>query len=113
MQRLTTCKEITKDTDMTQEAGYSEIYKRLAEFEDAQQQGRLVFRPCRMGETIYMITKHNSRMPSRVKITELMESNYFRVLKEFGKTVFLTHKEAQAALNAANATADKINTLTN
>lgn len=33
-ERLTTCSEITKNTDMTEQLGYSHIYKRLAEYED-------------------------------------------------------------------------------
>ena len=34
-ERLTTCSEITPKTDMTQEMGYSHIYKRLAEYESS------------------------------------------------------------------------------
>ncbi len=37
MERLTTVKEITADTDMAQQPGYSQIYKRLAEYEDADE----------------------------------------------------------------------------
>lgn len=43
--RTTTCAKITKDTDMTKEYGYSHIYKRLAEWEQLQEDNRIVILP--------------------------------------------------------------------
>ena len=74
---------------------------RLAAYEDLEEQGRLMLLPCPMGSTIYMIvTKHTKgREPfSFIKTTELMESNVFRVCRDYGKTVFLTREEAERAL---------------
>lgn len=77
------------------------VIAHLAAYEDMEEQGRLMMLPCSMGSTIYMIvTKHTKdRDPfSFIKTTELMESNVFRVCRDFGKTVFLTREEAERAL---------------
>ena len=65
-ERLTTCSEITPETDMKQEMGYSHIYKRLAAYEasglsparvmelaEAERDGRLVVLPYKAGEVVY------------------------------------------------------------
>ena len=68
--------------------------------------------PCKIGDKIYMlVTKHthsfefdNGKMVRKnnqhtfIKQTYLAESNFFRVLRDFGKTVFLTREEAEQAL---------------
>lgn len=80
---------------------FAELRHRLAAYEDMEEQGRLMMLPCSMGSTIYMIvTKHTKgREPfSFIKTTELMESNVFRVCRDFGKTVFLTREEAERVL---------------
>ena len=88
------------------DSGMAEYMNRLAGYEDLEAQGRLVVLPCPMGSTIYMIvTKHTKgREPfSFIKTTELMESNVFRVCRDFGKTVFLTREEAERALEGGPA----------
>jgi hypothetical protein len=82
-----------------------DMVNRLAAYEDAEESGMLMRLPCPMGSTIYMIvTRHTKgRDPfSFVKITEMMESNVFRVCRDIGKTVFLTKEEAQAAMEGMN-----------
>ena len=70
--------------------------------------------PCNVGDEIYMlVTKHSVSFDIKdhvmtrckkqhtftfIKQTRLMESNFFRVIKDIGKTVFLTREEAEAAL---------------
>jgi len=68
--------------------------------------------PCKVGDMVYMlVTKHthsysfdngkmviNDNQHTFIKQTYLMESNFFRVIKDFGKTVFLTKEEAKQAL---------------
>lgn len=81
------------------------VWERLKEYEDMEEQGRLMLLPCPMGSTIYMIvTKHTKgREPfSFIKTTELMESNVFRVCRDYGKTVFLTREEAEGALEGGS-----------
>lgn len=115
MQRLTTCKEITPDTDMTKEWGYSQIYKRLAEYEQAEQDGRLMMLPCGKGDIVWTFGNDNTIIEAVVDylftgdngwvlsiITEYGQS--FKVIeKRIGKTVFLTCAEAKAALPASQA----------
>lgn len=59
--------------------------------------------PCKIGSTIYMIVtkRHRKDLPefSFIKTTYMTESNFFRVCRDYGKTVFLTREEAEAALD--------------
>lgn len=43
----------SEDIDLTQELGYSYIYKRLYELEDKLENGTLKELPCKIGDTIY------------------------------------------------------------
>ena len=45
----------SKDIDLTQELGYSYIYKRLAELEDKIEAGTLVEIPCKVGDNAVAI----------------------------------------------------------
>lgn len=69
--------------------------------------------PCEIGSEIYMlVTRHtksfaleeNKKMVMResqhtiVKKTTLTKSNFFKVIEDFGKTVFLTKEEAEQKL---------------
>lgn len=54
--RLTN-QEWSENIDLTQELGYSYIYKRLHELEDKIEQGTLIELPCKVGDTVYVIIK--------------------------------------------------------
>lgn len=117
MERLTTCSEISPETDMTQEWGYSHIYKRLATYEDAEEQGRLVVLPCKVGVTIYILQNYRyedgkgivygwniqEEIVSGISVydglmqIETMHNSY----DDFAEGIdwFLTREEAEAALN--------------
>lgn len=45
----------SKDIDLTQELGYSYIYKRLAELEDKIEAGTLMELPCKVGDVMYEV----------------------------------------------------------
>ena len=47
----------SKDIDLTQELGYSYIYKRLGELEDKIEAGTLVELPCKVGEIMYEVVE--------------------------------------------------------
>lgn len=68
----------------------------------AQKERRLLVLPCPMGAKIYMIVRKYSRLQRRdlffIKVSQLKESNFFRVLREFGKTIFDEREEAQAMM---------------
>lgn len=89
-----------------------EIADKLAEYEDAEEAGRLVKLPCALGDTVYAITADNSIVEYdvvgitiehyRVQV-ELWSKNIIPMRRwenneDFGKTVFLTREEAEAAL---------------
>lgn len=95
--------------------------EKLAEYEDAEEEGRLVVLPCGIGDILYITEPRfynyvmhdgiqkgvckgyemHARYGWIVKV-ELEEgephSLYFYNFSKFGKTVFLTREEAEAAL---------------
>ena len=84
-----------------------DVIDKLAEYEDLEEQGRLVILPCKVGDTIYGLHKAMvceldtetigiSKMPSG-EILYLIDG--WELDKgDFGKTVFLTKSEAEAKL---------------
>lgn len=74
----------------------------LRELVQAEKDGRLVVLPCKVGDTVWMIVTKRPRvsMPefSFIKRSSLTWNNMHRILLDFGKTVFLTREEAEAAL---------------
>lgn len=83
---------------------------RLADYEDAEQQRRFVVLPCKIGDEMWGLTKYNGHT-KKVKqgiVTEMYFGDDMRLCVsmkgvgrgEFGKTVFLTREEAEAALAA-------------
>ena len=90
---------------------------KLATYEDAEEQGRLVILPCKVGDTIYAPTRS---FVSEFRVSQFDFGGYeepylwvnwyltkgitgnFRIdgisASEIGKTVFLTREEAEAAL---------------
>ena len=75
---------------------------RLRELGKADRERRLWEAPCKMGTTLYMIVTKRPKLNwpefSFIKTTELTEHNFFRVIRDFGKTVFLYRQDAEDAL---------------
>ena len=93
------------------------IYDKLCEYEDAEEQGRLVILPCKVGDTVYAPTRN---FVSEFRVSQFDFGGYeepylwvnwyltkgitgnFRLdgirASEIGKTVFLSSEEAEAAL---------------
>lgn len=80
-----------------------DMVKKLAEYEDLEEQGRLVKLPCKVGDTVYKVDKA-SRKVTQHKVREVEDEqvvfeNYdYRSFNCFGKTLFLTREEAEAKL---------------
>lgn len=72
----------------------SSIVTKLADYEDAEEQGLLLRLPCKVGDTVYLVVKDG------LQIIELEFSLdfYARRKSDFGKTVFLTYQEAELEL---------------
>lgn len=81
-----------------------EAAAKLAAYEDAEAQGRLLVLPCKLGGTLYRICRHPTTASQServyVRAVELNQNNFWRTVigGEFGKTVFLTRKEARMAM---------------
>ena len=86
-----------------------EGYFKLKDYEDLEEQGRLVKLPCKVGTEVYNITwwddvqekvvvkgKSYYRTVHKHKVTKSTFS--YLDIDEFGKTVFLTKSEAEAKL---------------
>lgn len=59
----------SKDIDLTQELGYSYIYKRLAELEDKIDAGTLVAVPYAIGQEVYWVDKKGYFDVEKVKVS--------------------------------------------
>lgn len=83
---------------------YISAAHKLAEYEDLEEQGKLLKLPCAVGDTVYTIySDEDSSFIEESKVEEVsthrvwIDSTYFDY-DDFGKTVFLTREEAEAAL---------------
>ena len=89
------------------EEGYCAMEK-LADYEDAEEQGRLVILPCKVGDTLYRLVPNLYREYVEIKIAQFVINKngiYFITDKgvswsadKIGKTVFLTKSEAEQKL---------------
>lgn len=83
----------------------TKAYYKLQEYEDLEEQGRLIKLPCKVGDTIYYIEDNviYEFIVYSFDIRPLQEfvCNYEGIrlnFKNIGKTVFLTQAEAEAKL---------------
>lgn len=95
----------------------TDILGRLAEYEDAEEAGLLVWLPCKVGDTVY-IYSHDKQIRTlkcegflftgicwKARCTDLIPSwvgnqkrHFYIMFSSFGKSAFLTREEAEAAL---------------
>lgn len=81
------------------------VLQKLTEYEDLEEQGRLIKLPCKVGDTVYVIVGKNisvqkiqrATIDSEMKIEFCTKRRGF-ALFNIGKTVFLTKSEAEAKL---------------
>lgn len=73
--------------------------KRLAAYEDAEQEGRLVVLPCKVGDTVYRVWKTRGREPVVTAHYMTDIGMVVRWMHYFGETVFLTREEAERMLD--------------
>ena len=90
-------------------------FERLADYEDAEEQGLLVRLPCKVGGHVYTVGLHNVIRKFTVTSIYLTttDSNIWCIsrdetvkfnfrIEEFGTRVFLTKEEAEKALSEVN-----------
>lgn len=68
--------------------------EKLAEYEDLEEQGRLLKLPCEIGHTVYMIYQLCEGAALEIEEHKIRLED----LENIGKTVFLTHQEAEDKL---------------
>lgn len=74
------------------------MYCELAKYEDLEEQGLLLRLPCKVGDKVWGIIRYFFRDRNQNPY-EICECKFeLSMLKEIGKTIFLTKKEAEAAL---------------
>ena len=94
----------------------SEALDRFRQLVKADRDGRLVVPPCKAGDTVYEVTSRKTISEYRVKairvelfctfiewdiVAGFVDKSIFGVpVDEIGKTIFLTRKEAEKALEA-------------
>ena len=83
-----------------------DTFKKLAEYEDLEEQGLLLRLPCKVGDTFYELTRTGEMYQWEVVYFEVdeegvsifNEDDYVYYVEEIGKTVFFTREEAEAKL---------------
>lgn len=71
-----------------------EVLTKLAEYEDLEEQGRLIKLPCKVGTDIYYILGIPNETPCTIDSCVFELSDIHKI----GKTLFLTREEAEAKL---------------
>lgn len=90
------------------------VYRKLKEYEDLEEQGRLIKLPCKVGDVVYVkMASYSKTHYAEAEVRDFVHfvshgfcvvvtSKYFDKenipFSEFGKTVFLTKAEAEAKL---------------
>ena len=100
MERLTESNPLWIDDELWERACEPDceeidaVYRKLKEYEDLEEQGRLPKLPCKVGDDVYYILGIPNETPCTIdKCTfELSDIN------KIGKTLFLTREEAEAKL---------------
>lgn len=87
---------------------WGDAVNKLAAYEEAEEQGRLVMLPCKVGDTVFVITERgfiakgevrNFRFFDKLIVdVEYHHFGTFATSRYWGETVFLTREEAEAAL---------------
>lgn len=102
--------KICRSAELTESDCLYFLTERLAEYEDAEEQGLLVWLPCKVGDTVWFKTYKNGEYigikPHKVeafRVLARLERGYAEPTTEvhdweFGKTVFLTEEAAEKAL---------------
>lgn len=74
--------------------------EKLAEYEDLEEQNRLIKLPCALGDMVYVLRLDNTAyMMNNEKVWEIVEDKFeIFHFDSIGKTVFLTREAAEAAL---------------
>lgn len=108
-----TCEEFCKYVvDGCKNCYIQQVFKKLATYEDLEEQSLIVRLPCKVGDTVYVPTRNFISELRIIMISVDMHGTYFRWMlnsgiypnldgfsgNKLGKTVFLTREEAEEKL---------------
>ena len=93
---------------------YYEVLSKLNEYQDMEEQGRLVKLPCKVGDTVYVLVEMDDNekytrvkndvvksfyiSPDNIPMIEFTYIWHDTYINDFGKSVFLTREQAEQAL---------------
>ena len=102
------------DTDCTRAKGKLQaVMEKLYKYETAEDEGRMVVLPCKVGDTVYIIDDIDFTYDRESVVTEIdIDSDCIAIMiqdkdsvgssgydiSDFGETIFLTREEAEKAL---------------
>ena len=92
------CDNICEKTENCFKCPIQKAIDKLAEYEDLDEQGKLLKLPCKLGDTVYRAFRQRDNFSDREY--NIITASTFRLdmLENIGKTVFLTREAAEAAL---------------
>lgn len=102
---------LTKRDWKTDDEGHTQAYRKLAEYEDLEEQGLHVKLPCKVGTKVYFVTDRSTKLEIIETVIEKIgikksglffkmscNSLYETSSKAIGKNVFFTREEAEKRL---------------
>ena len=104
------CTEVSHPMDCYGCVKCDKSLEKLAQYEDAEEEGRLIILPCKMGDTVWHVYSDGDIVESRIsmlqqkadKTWKVRLSDYWGVhdvnINEIGKTIFPTREAAEATL---------------
>ena len=104
-ERLTnSCKEIPTLCDNAEY--WLQVYLKLKDYEDLEEQGRLITLPCKIGDTVYGIRRYQDRIVKAGTVSEMFynrDGELIIAIKNvcrgcWGRQIFGAREEAEAAL---------------
>ena len=80
--------------------GHGKCCNKLAEYEDLEEQGRLLRLPCKVGDSVYRFGYADGKAYKVQKLVIRTLANLVAIMEsgEFGKSVFLSLEEAENKL---------------
>ena len=78
-----------------------EAWKKLAHYEDLEEQGRLVELPCKVGDTVYIPMQIRDNYTDLPRTVIAQACFKLADINRIGKTVFLTKEEAEVEVKLA------------
>ena len=87
-----------------------QVYFKLKDYEDLEEQGKLIELPCKIGDTVYGIRRYQDRIVKSGTVSEMFYNQNMELIIAiknvcrgcWGKQIFATLEEAEAALKGEN-----------